>query len=1451
MRQLDTSIFAFVRPAVVLAKLVGLGALASACAPAVPDEPQESAAPKVAKTTEAIAGTDGVVTVDSASTQVNRYTTLAANVSAAATSITVANAASLSDPTHGALATGDLVMLMQMQGATISTTNDVTWGNVTALNGAGNYELVEVLSVSGNTITLSCGLKNAYTTAGVTQVIRVPQYNNLTVSAAGSIVAPAWNGTTGGVVAIHVQNAVSLNGSINVSSLGFRGGAVEDVSGAAGTDHTIYTSTSNADGALKGEGIAGLRTEYGRGAAANGGGGGNAHNGGGGGGANGRPTGSWTGQGVFDLTVLGGATAWLLDPNYSATASIGGGRGGYTYSASNENALLVGPGDEDWDGNDRRQRGGLGGRPVDNDPANRLYLGGGGGAGDGNNGHAGRGGNGGGIVILIAGSVSGTGQILANGEAGVTANSSTGSASGDAPGGGGAGGSVLVQASTVTGVSVQARGGVGGNQVINNGNECEGPGGGGGGGYVFASSTITADVTGAASGTTNCPPINEFPVNGATRGNSGQTVFGPAATLPYCADTTGPDTTINTNPTNPTNDATGDFTFSSADGTATFECRVDSGAFAPCTSPFTTTALGEGSHTFEVRARDTLGNVDATPASYTWVIDTTAPDTAIDMNPANPTNDPTGDFTFSSADGTATFECRVDGGSFAPCTSPFTTAVLGEGSHTLEVRARDAAGNVDATPASYTWVIDATAPDTTIDTNPANPTNDPTGDFTFSSADVTATFECRVDSGAFAPCTSPFTTTALGEGSHTFEVRARDAAGNVDATPAVHSWVVDLTPPTVVIVTRPDATTTDTTPEFTFNSPDATATFECRVDSDPFVPCTSPLLTSALPLGSHTFEVQARDPAGNVTPVPESWVFTIVGIDTDGDGLSDDDEDIAGTDPDDADSDDDGLPDGLEVDVGTDTDGDGLINGLDPDSDDDGLFDGTETGRECQGADIDLERGFCRSDADNGLTLTSPVDPDTDDGGASDGSEDANLDGAIDTGETNPTTGNGGDDATVVDADADGLSDGVEATLGSDPNDDDSDNDGLLDGEEPNPSADGDGDGLVDVLDVDSDDDGLFDGTETGRDCSAPDTEVALGHCRADGDAGATVTSAVNPDTDGGGARDGSEDADLDGAIDAGETDPTVGHEADDGTVLDTDGDGLSDATEDTIGTDFDDVDSDDDGVPDGEEANPSDDHDGDGDPNAVDPDSDDDGLFDGTETGRGCSDPDTDPSAAQCIADGDDGDTTTGVLDSDTDDGDVLDGTEDADHDGVVDAGETDPNDPLDDDTGSGAGGAGGEGGGPGSGGAGAAGGSGEGGTGVGGEGGLGPSGEGGEGGSAIAGEGGGPSAGGAGGADSGGEGGASEGGAAGEDGEGGDAGSGTATGGTAGTSGTAGTGGTSGTGGSAGTAGTAGTATTGDDTDVLGGGFCAFKPAAAKSHFGLAAFLGVALSFLRRRRR
>ena len=175
-------------------------------------------------------------------------------------------------------------------------------------------------------------------------------------------------------------------------------------------------------------------------------------------------------------------------------------------------------------------------------------------------------------------------------------------------------------------------------------------------------------------------------------------------------DLTPPDTSITGGPSGLTNDATPSFTFTSTEGGSTFECRIDGAAFAPCTSPHPTPTLNDGAHTFYVRAIDTASNADPSPASRSFTVDTQPPNTVLTGGPTGATNDATPEFEFTSFDGGSTFECRVDAGGWATCTSPHETASLADGAHAFNVRAIDDAGNVDPTSAGYTFTVDTAPP---------------------------------------------------------------------------------------------------------------------------------------------------------------------------------------------------------------------------------------------------------------------------------------------------------------------------------------------------------------------------------------------------------------------------------------------------------------------------------------------------------------------------------------------------------------------------------------------------------------------------------------------------------------------------------------------------------------------------------------------------------------------
>ncbi|MDP2316729.1 MAG: OmpA family protein [Pseudomonadota bacterium] len=318
-------------------------------------------------------------------------------------------------------------------------------------------------------------------------------------------------------------------------------------------------------------------------------------------------------------------------------------------------------------------------------------------------------------------------------------------------------------------------------------------------------------------------------------------------------------------------------------------------------------------------------------------------------------------------------------------------------------------------------------------------------------------------------------------------------------------------------------------------------------------------------------DIAGNDDSAGPGAMPDDTTDPI-GIDQDGDGLTDPEESVIGTDPTDADSDDDGLGDGVEVDLTTDP--------LACDSDGDGLSDGLESGVDAAGADTIVAAGCFMPDTDV-TTTTDPLNGDTDGGSLADGLEDRDSDGFIDPWETDPN-----DPSDDVDLDGDGIPDIVETDCPLDGPADDQDADGILDADEG--LGDTDGDGMPDFCDADDDDDGIPTETEGGGD--------------SDGDG---LPDNQDPDADGDGVPDldeGTEDDDCDGIPNYLDPDDT------DGPCIDDDGDGLDNGTEDDCASDPNNPDTDGDGIPDGDESC-DDDGDCDGLPDILDGEVDPDGC--------------------------------------------------------------------------------------------------------------------------------------------------------------------------------------------------------------------------------------------------
>ncbi|MEO5642170.1 MAG: T9SS type A sorting domain-containing protein [Bacteroidia bacterium] len=397
-------------------------------------------------------------------TPVNAYAKITA---IAGTSVSVNNV----NQAFASFTSGQYVIVMQMQDNVIgaNTSNNASFGNLSAIQAVGKYEVAQIASITGSptptSITLTAALTNTYNISvnSSVQLISYPTLGSPNYTTTSTISAVPWNGNVGGVVAFLVNGALTLNHNITVDGAGFRGGSKNTPNGYTGCDATTYVTGIATRYAGKGEGIY-LNTNAAfngaRGRMLNGGGGGNDVNAGGGGGGN--------------YSVGGdGGNGWV--PAGTGCSPGVGGLGGISLSG--------------------QISGGC------------VFMGGGGGGGHENDGLGSAGGNGGGIILIRANSLVVSGSCTRS----ISANGITpANAANDGSGGAGGGGSIVLNIAsyTIAGtcpLAISANGGKGGNSVTSGAHG--GGGGGGQGAVIFSGAQPGPNITtqtNAGTGGSSC-----------------------------------------------------------------------------------------------------------------------------------------------------------------------------------------------------------------------------------------------------------------------------------------------------------------------------------------------------------------------------------------------------------------------------------------------------------------------------------------------------------------------------------------------------------------------------------------------------------------------------------------------------------------------------------------------------------------------------------------------------------------------------------------------------------------------------------------------------------------------------------------------------------------------------------------------------------------------------------
>jgi hypothetical protein len=399
-------------------------------------------------------------------------------------------------------------------------------------------------------------------------------------------------------------------------------------------------------------------------------------------------------------------------------------------------------------------------------------------------------------------------------------------------------------------------------------------------GVTFECSLDSADYAACETGVTYTGlsvGLHSFSVRGTDPGGTVDPTPATYAWTVQAPDTTPPETTLASTPPATTGSTTATFTFSATEAGSTFECALDGAAAASCTSPVDLTGLAVGTHTFTVRAVDSAGNGDTSPATFTWTISAPPPDCGAQqvltanadawLEQSSPTSNKGSDSDLKVMSKSSNQNQR----SLVRFAMPVAPAGCVVESATLRLYASASSSgrtiqalrvNAGWSEGSVTW---SNQPPTTG--SPATSTSGNGWREWNVASQVGGAYAAGAQHGFLL---RDATENGGGQeqkynsrshGSNRPQLVIRFGPGTPSAP--------DTTAPTTSI-TSP--TPSGSTASFTFAADEPGSTFACSLDGGAFAACTSPTAYSSLAAGDHTFAVRATDPAGNVgSPATQTW----------------------------------------------------------------------------------------------------------------------------------------------------------------------------------------------------------------------------------------------------------------------------------------------------------------------------------------------------------------------------------------------------------------------------------------------------------------------------------------------------------------------------------------------------------------------------------------------------
>jgi len=284
--------------------------------------------------------------------------------------------------------------------------------------------------------------------------------------------------------------------------------------------------------------------------------------------------------------------------------------------------------------------------------------------------------------------------------------------------------------------------------------------------------------------------------------------------------------------------------------------------------------LGNGKHIFVSFCVDKAGN-KSNILRFIWKVDTIVPKTTILRHPKEVTSLTTAIFSFKSSEKNASFNCKVDNEEWKTCSNPFKISSLVDGNHSFFVKSKDKAGNVEKKAVEFKWKVDTVAPTTTLLKYPELITNNKNAKFLFKTSEKSKYSLCKLDKGKWRKCFSPYILTNLKASVHNVFIKSVDFANNIEKTPQIFKWTIDVIPPKTHIKSVQKKICNKNFGEISFVANESIDYFKCKLDKNHFAKCISPFKFSHLKDGKHFFKVFAVDKAKNKELEPQVLTWTV------------------------------------------------------------------------------------------------------------------------------------------------------------------------------------------------------------------------------------------------------------------------------------------------------------------------------------------------------------------------------------------------------------------------------------------------------------------------------------------------------------------------------------------------------------------------------------------------